>query len=294
MNRKQFLHAAGLGLLAGCAGDRSQGGAESGGDPSDPSTTAAPPLDRIGLQLYTVRSMMAEDVRATLELVAAIGYREVEFAGYFGHDPATLRGWLDGLGLTAPAAHVGLDELTPPQIGDTIEAAAVLGHRWLVLPWIGEEFRTADGYRRLADSLNEAGDTARGAEMRVAYHNHAFEFDTVDDGGDPRTGYDVLARSLDPALVDLEIDFHWSAAAGVDPMELIAAHPGRFALCHLKDIDAQGRMADVGAGEIDWPAIFARSEEAGLRHYLVEHDNPADPAASIRASHDYLAALPVR
>jgi len=246
------------------------------------------------VQLYTVRSLMAEDVARTLDAVAEIGYDEVEFAGYFDHAPAEVRAWLDASGLTAPAAHVDLDALTGSALETTLEAATVVGHRWLVVPWIAEALRTSDGYREVADLLNTAGNVAATAGVRVGYHNHAFEFEAVDDPSDAdgeTTGYSLLLEHLDPALVDLEIDFHWSAAAGVDALELFAEHPGRFPLCHVKDLTADGQMADVGAGVIDWPELFARSEEAGLVHYFVEHDQPADARASIEASYRYLSGM---
>ena len=291
IDRKQFLQAAGLGLLAGCAGE----GASRGGEQGEPGTAAEaspaldPPLDRIGVQLYTVRSLMADDVAATLDAMAAIGYSEVEFAGYFGHATAEIRGWLDAAGLTAPASHVGIPELTEPGLDASIEAALAIGHQWLVLPSIGPEMRTADGYREVAGVLNAAGAQAASAGLRVGYHNHAFEFETVEDDADARTGYSVLVEHLDPALVDLEIDFHWSTVGGADALALFAEYPGRFPLCHVKDATADGGMADVGAGVIDWAGLFARSEQAGLRHYFVEHDQPGDPLASVEASYRYLS-----
>lgn len=309
MDRKRFLRAAGLGWgaawLAGCArdgtpGSAAEGGggdAPGGGEPGDAAAAATglqPPLETIGVQLYTVRSLMAEDVAGTLDAVARIGYDEVEFAGYFGHAPAEVRAWLDASGLTAPAAHVDLDAITDTALEETLEAAAILGHRWLVVPWIAEAMRTSDGYREVAELLNAAGDMAASTGVRVGYHNHAFEFDVLDgpaDSGGETTGYSLLLEHLDPALVDLEIDFHWSAVGGADELELFSEHPGRFPLCHVKDLTADGRMADVGVGMIDWPRLFARSEEAGLIHYFVEHDQPADPLASIEASYRYLAEM---
>ena len=276
IRRREFLAkaaAAGSGAFLLAAGGRDRGGAK---------------LDRVGIQLYTVRALMADDPAATLDALAAVGYDEVEFAGYFGHEPTTIRRWLDGAGLTAPAAHVGMEELTGEGLASSLEAAAVLRHRWLVLPWIPAEQRTADGYRAVADALNHAGATAQEAQVRIAYHNHAFEFEPLVDSPD-LTGYDLLLERLDPSLVDMEIDLHWSTVGGAEFERLFADHAGRFVLCHLKDLDAQGRMADVGAGTIDWPAVFALSDEAGLRHYFVEHDNPADPLASARASYRYLS-----
>ena len=309
MDRKHFLRAAGLGWgaawLAGCARDGTPGSAGEGGagdlsggrEQGDAAAAPAglqPALETIGVQLYTVRSLMADDVAATLDAVAQIGYDEVEFAGYFGHEPAVVRAWLDASGLTAPAAHFDLGAITGSALEETLEAAAVVGHRWLVVPWIPEEMRTSDGYREVADLLNTAGSIAAAAGIRVGYHNHAFEFDVLDgpaDGGGGVTGYSLLLEHLDPAVADLEIDFHWSAAAGVDALDLFAQRPGRFPLCHVKDLTTDGQMADAGAGIIDWPGLFARSEEAGLVHYFVEHDQPADPLASIEASYRYLAGM---
>ena len=289
MDRKRFLRAAGavwgVGWLTGCAREGAPAPGESAAEGE--GDAARPLLDRIGIQLYTVRSLMAEDVAGTLDAAAAIGYREVEFAGYFGHTPAEVRGWLDAAGLASPAAHVGMEEFTGAGLDAAIETASILGQRWLVLPWISEEMRTSDGYRALADMLNAAGETAAAADLRVAYHNHGFEFDTVDDDG--TTGYSLLLEHLDPALAGLEIDFHWSASAGVDSAALLRDNPGRFPLCHLKDITADGGMADVGAGEIDWAGLFALSDTAGIRHFFVEHDQPGDPLASIEASYRYLS-----
>lgn len=306
MDRKRFLRTAGLGWgaawLAGCAREGGEGGGDDGdgGDPrlgsgaGDPAPAAGlnPPLERIGVQLYTVRSLMADDVAGTLDLVAGVGYAEVEFAGYFGYAPAQLRAWLDAAGLTAPAAHVDLDALEGSALEATLEDATIVGHDWVVVPWIPEAMRTSDGYREVADLLNAAGDAAAGAGVRMGYHNHAFEFEML-DGADTegRTGYSLLLEHLDPALVDLEIDLHWSAVGGADALELFADHPGRFPLCHVKGLSADGRMVDVGAGVIDWPGLFARSEEAGLQHYFVEHDQPSDPLASIEASYRYLAGM---
>ncbi|MDE2784629.1 MAG: sugar phosphate isomerase/epimerase [Gemmatimonadota bacterium] len=293
IDRKRFLQVAGLGLLAGCAGEGASRGGEQGeaGTAAGARRTLAPPLDRIGVQLYTVRSLMADDVAATLDAMAAIGYREVEFAGYFGHTTGEIRGWLDAAGLTAPAAHVGIPELTEPGLDASIEAALAIGHEWLVLPSIGPEMRTADGYREVAGILNAAGVRAAPAGLRIGYHNHGFEFETVEDDAAARTGYSILVEHLDPALVDLEIDFHWSTVAGADALALFAEYPERFPLCHVKDMTADGAMADVGAGVIDWAGLFARSDQAGLRHYFVEHDQPGDPLASVEASYRYLSGM---
>jgi len=147
----------------------------------------------------------------------------------------------------------------------------------------------------VAADLNRAGEACRQRGMQMAYHNHDFEF--ADLGGG-RTGYDILLAESDPALVQMELDLYWATKAGRDPVALFAAHPGRFPLCHVKDMrEPRGAqtMAPVGEGGIDFARIFAQAEQAGLRHYFVEHDNaaeyPGGPLASVRTSYGALRRL---
>lgn len=234
---------------------------------------AAAPKRVAGIQLYTVRESMAEDPLATLTALAAMGFKAVEFAGYQGVAPAQLRAWLDELGLAAPAAHVGPHELrdNPESL---VEQAAVLGHEYLVMPWLGEDDRrTADQYRGWADVLNRAGELARAAGLKTGYHNHGFEFETV-DGVLPLR---LLLEETDPALVDFELDFFWARQAGFDITEVLSWAPERFTMAHIKDMSAEGEMVDVGTGVIDFAGLLASPEAEHIRHPFVEHDNPARP-----------------
>lgn len=247
-------------------------------------------LDRIGLQLYTVRDRMRQDVPVTLQAVAEIGYREVETAGLFDLTPERFRAALDRAGLVSPAGHVAI-EAVRKHPGALLAGARTLGQRWLVVPWVAEEERTLAGYRGLAGDLNRFAAAAREEGLRVAYHNQDFEFLPLEDGP---TGYAVLLAETDPALVDMELDLFWAVKAGRDPVALFTGHPGRFPLCHVKDMtDIHGaqEMVAVGEGEIGFARIFGHSEQAGLRHYFVEHDNPRDSLASIRASYAHLRRL---
>lgn len=251
--------------------------------------TPADKLDRIGLQLYTVRDEMARDVERTLARVAEIGYREVEFAGYFNREPKALRAALDAVGLSAPSAHVPFEALGD-QWPKTFEDAQAIGHRYLVVPWIPEDQRrTLDGYRRVGERFNRAGEAAQAAGLQFGYHNHDFEFPPVEG----RVPYDVLLESTDAKLVQMELDLYWIRAAGGDPLAYFARHPGRFTLVHVKDMDGTPKhgMVDVGSGVIDFKGIFARREQAGIRHFFVEHDRPQSPLDSIRASFEYLRRL---
>jgi len=280
MDRRSFVKVA-----AGAAA----GGMFGLGCSDDAMTIEVAPgksLDRVGLQLYTVRYLMESDFVGTLEAVANAGYDDVEFAGYFDHEPEKVRALLDRLGLGAPATHVSLDALRQDLAG-TIAHAKAVGHRYLICPWLAEEERSIEGYRKLATFLNETGTACRDAQLRIGWHNHDFEFETIDD----TIPFDVLLDETDPELVEFEIDLFWILAAGSDPFDYFDRYPGRFSLCHVKDMTADGTMVDVGAGEIDFAEIFAQSEKAGLEHFIVEHDEPTDPIASITASHEYLANL---
>src|SRR5438094_1690898 len=132
-------------------------------------------LDRIGLQLYTVRHELEKDFVATIAKVAAAGYQEVEFAGYFGgKSPADVKALLDHHGLTAPSAHI--PSLAPDQWRASLEAAKTIGHQYVVVPWIPAETRkTLDGFKRVAQDFNRVAAQARDAGLQCAYHHHDFE-----------------------------------------------------------------------------------------------------------------------
>jgi sugar phosphate isomerase/epimerase len=277
MNRRAFLQrsAAGLAVL---------------GLPR--RAVAVPPftgLDRIGVQLYTVRDAVQRDLEGTLARVAAIGYQEVEFAGYAGRTAAQVRDAVRRAGLNAPSAHVPLATLGQGW-SRVLDDAHTVGHRYLVMPWLDEKDRlNLDAYRRIADRLNRAGEAASRAGLRFAYHNHDFEFTPMEN----RLPYDVLLEATDPAHVLLELDLYWITKGGQDPLAYFARWPGRFPLVHVKDSAGppEHRMADVGAGTIEWARIFAHRKQAGIEHFFVERDDPPDPFASIAASHGYLSDL---
>jgi sugar phosphate isomerase/epimerase len=276
--RRVFLQRLGaalaLGALPRCAD-------------ADDWTRPPPPGPDLGIQLYTLRSILPQDFDGTLARLADVGYREVEFAGYHGRDPAAVRAALDAAGLRAPSAHVAIEALDA-EWARTLEAAHAIGHEWLVVAWIPEELRPdLDGYRRIAERFNQAAATAREAGIGFAYHNHDFEFVPLEG----RTPYDVLLEETDPELVRLELDLYWITKGGRDPLDYFARYPGRFPLVHVKDMGEDGGMVDVGEGTIDFARIIARREEAGIRHWFVEHDVPADPMRTARVSYENLRRL---
>jgi sugar phosphate isomerase/epimerase len=259
-------------------------------------------IQRLGMQLYTVRTEMEKDVDGTLAKVAAIGYKEVEFAGYFKRTPAQIRDGLKKAGLTAPAAHIDYPSLAGDKLPAMIEAAQVIGHRYLVNPWIDESLRKEpDIWKRVAETFNRAGAATQKAGIQFAYHNHHFEFAPVDG----KLPYELLLEQCDPKLVKMELDLCWISAAGKDPLDYFANYPGRFPLVHVKGLSKKPEggatapiqtvmpsLTDVGTNDVvDWKRIFAKSEQAGIQHYFVEHDIPKDPYESLKASYNYLTNL---
>jgi sugar phosphate isomerase/epimerase len=257
--------------------------------PRLPASTAARRLDRIGVQLYTVRREMARDFDGTLFQLGEIGYHEVEFHDYFGRAPEAVQAALARANLVAPAIHVPFERLRDGW-DRVLGTAAQVGHRAVLVAWVpAEERADLDGWRRVAELFNRAGAAARALGLRFAYHNHDFEFAPL-QGQIP---YDVLLAATDPALVGFELDLYWITKGGQDPLAYFARHPRRFEFVHIKDSAGppDHRMVDLGCGTIDFRRIFAQSRQAGIRHYFAEHDQPADPLEFCRTAFRYLNRL---
>jgi sugar phosphate isomerase/epimerase len=274
MDRRQFILAA-TALAAACS--RQQ----------EPPAADVSEARRLGLQLYTVRELMAEDVAATLQLVAGTGFREVEFAGYFDLPPEEMLRYLLDAGLEAPSTHVGYDEFTA-NVTAVIEHALAMGHRFVVVPAVPDgERATLDDYRRHAENFDRWAEACSNAGLRFGYHNHAFEFEEIDG----QLPYDLLLSQTDPKRVQMELDLAWARGGNADPLLYFEAWPGRFPLIHIKDLDSTGNEADIGTGDVAFARVFAHAKEAGIEHGFVERDHPADVRQSIR--NNYAAIQPL-
>jgi sugar phosphate isomerase/epimerase len=302
MNRRAFLGTSAATLIAS---EMSWG---SGFALANPKSNNALPAEHkikaIGVQLYTVRDAMKSDFDGTIAKVAQVGYKEVEFAGYFDHSPKDISAVLKKNGLTSPSCHVGYD-VVEKKLSEQIEASHSIGHKFIVCPWIDPKQRTEpDGFKRAAELFQKAGEQTLKAGIQFASHNHTFEFQPSEALGG-KLPYDVLLAT-DPKYVKMELDLCWISVAGKDPIEYFNKYPGRFPLVHVKDMKslpkgAEGptaspdkemaNMTEVGGGIIPWKDIFANSGKAGIQHYFVEHDFPADAFASISKSYAYLSTL---
>ncbi len=251
-------------------------------------------IEKVGVQLYTVRDDLQKDFEGTLAKVAKIGYKEVEFAKYFVDvsklDPAPkrVREILDADGLAAPATHVPYSALAPENWSRVLDAAKVLGMGYVVNPSVDREvLKQPDGWKRAAETFNRAGEESSKAGIQFAYHNHVEEFKAEND----KLPYDILLSESDPKFVKLEMDLGWAHKAGADILAYFKKYPGRFPLVHVKDFDKDGNMTEVGKGVVDWKGIFAKADVAGIKHYFVEHDEPKSPFDSIQISYEYLKKL---
>ena len=240
-------------------------------------------VNSIGLQLYSLRKEMGEDFEGTIAKLAELGFKEMEFAGYFDKSAREVRSILDANGLTSPAAHIPLTDIAN-NLSQVIDTAATIGQKYIVLPFMVGADRDIDNYPRIAELLNRSGESAKAAGLKMGYHNHDFEFDVLDG----KRGYDILLAETDPDLVFFEMDLYWAAHAGVDATEFFKSNPGRFPMLHVKDRAADGKMADVGRGTIDFAEIFTLASVAGFEHYFIEHDNPSDGINSITYSYNSL------
>lgn len=280
INRREFMQKAYAGALGTLAFSQFGFRGSGGGDR----------IQKIGLQLYTVRNEMEKDIEGTLAKVAAIGFKEVEFAGYYNRTTEQIKTILKTNGLTAPSAHTVLATMKSKDWQKTVEDTRAIGHKYLVLAYLfPPERQKLDDYKQIIEVMNRAAEDCKKAGIQFAYHNHDFEFQSM-EGQMP---YDLILKETDPKLVKMELDLYWITKAKQQPEKYFAMYPGRFELFHVKDMDNTPKefFTEVGRGVIDFKRIF-RMKNSGVKHYFVEQDQtPGSPLESIKISYDYLQKL---
>ncbi|MFG4001584.1 sugar phosphate isomerase/epimerase family protein [Flavobacterium aquidurense] len=254
----------------------------------------------IGLQLYTLRDELPKDVKSILEKVAKSGYKTVETYGFsikdqfWGLNPVELKKILDANNLKALSGHYNLGSFlydgNTEELIAAIEAARILKSEFLTIPWVDEPFRrNIQDYKKIASRLNEAAAMCQKAGLKLAYHNHDFEFQQHDG----TTGYEILLKETDKDLVYFELDLYWVVRSGNDPLKLFAANPGRFKLWHVKDMDKANPAlnTEIGSGSIDFKTIFKQAKESGMKHFFVEQENNYNPGTfeAIKTSSDFIS-----
>ncbi len=249
----------------------------------------------IGLQLYTLRDVIMKDVKGTLQSIATWGYKEVETYGYregklFGMPVTEFGSYMKSLGVSVASGHYGIEQTTS-NWDKACSDAQSMGQKYVVVPWMDKKYYSSlDELKKTCETLNKAAETAQKYKLRMGYHNHAFEFDTVEG----KVIFDVMLEELDPKLVTMEMDLYWVVRANQDPLTYFNKYPGRFELWHVKDMDKTNREnnADVGTGSMDFPALFSSAKKAGMKKFFVEQETyPVNPMLSTENCIKYLKTI---
>ncbi len=263
IQRRDFLKTAGL-LTSGIA-LTVMGGSLTGC--SSAKGSAAAINNNFGLQLYTLRDVLPNDVKGVLKQVASFGYKEIEgYEGplglFWGMKNTELKKYMDDLGMKFISSHCkwAID------FERKAAEAAEIGIEYLFCPFLGAK-REISFYKNAADDFNKCGNIAKKAGIRFGYHNHDYSFKPV-EGQLPQ---DVMMQNTDPDTVDFEMDIYWVVAAQQDPVAWFKKYPNRFRLAHVKDRKGNESVV-AGTGTIGFPAILKEGQKQGLKHFIIEQE----------------------
>ena len=257
--------------------------------------------DHLGLQLWSLRDTTKVSTTKALDLAAGFGFTEVETAGTGNLSTADFARELAARKLRAVAVHASYEALAK-DTAQVIADAKTLGAKYIIVPWL--PFDQAQGFtakdaQRVAADFNTWGAACQAAGLKFGFHPHGFEFKAAADGVTP---FDIIARETKPDLVVFEMDVFWVVLPGLDPVKLLQNHPDRWQLMHVKDLRKGAVLGihtgaapptdkvAVGDGQVDWPAVLAAAEQAGVKHYFIE-DEGVQPLREIPLSVKYIKGL---
>jgi len=287
-------------------------------------------LEKIGIQFFSLPSMLDRDLMGAISMLSKIGYREAELygpypfsnpsaierwnavtpslgfkgSGFFGHSVKEMKKLLDENGLSVPSIHTDFDTLQT-NMNDLGETSQILGNTYVVLPSIPSDKRKSlDDYKIIAEAFNKIGEGAKKQGIKFAYHNHGYGLNEV-DGQIP---LELIFSGTDPSLVFFEMDLFWTTAGGADPIALLEKHKDRYRLIHIKDmikkvhfsgdggdskqwIELFPYMTTAGSGVLDLKSIIMKAKENGVKHFIVEQDMVSEPQIALKTSFDYLNSL---
>lgn len=241
----------------------------------------------IGVQVYSVRDALKRDFEGTLKKLSELGYKHIEAYGLatngtvLGMSASQYRQAVEKLGMSVISVHA--DYFTPEQAAPIITAAKELGVKYLVIPYLQKALRK--DYDAVAENLNSVGALFKGTGIRLAYHNHDFEFEALANG---RIPLEVLIEGTQPELVTFQADLYWVTKAGADPMALIKKYPGRFSLFHIKDANEALEQTTVGTGIVDFETILKAKSISGNEYFFVEDERTNDPFGNLKGAFNYL------
>jgi sugar phosphate isomerase/epimerase len=246
------------------------------------ATNAPADTKKYGLQLYTVRNDVAKNLSGTLDYVAKAGYSQIELYGFdgttfFGKSAKEFRAMFDKLNFTSPSGHYNFGQVLTDGNLDfwkkVLEAANIMGNEYATIPWLDANQRGAETLPKLVELVNKAAELTKAAGMKLAYHNHDFEFKKMDNG---KTFLQTLLDGTDAGMVDFELDIYWSSLMNENAVEWFNKYPGRFTMWHVKDLttnkEGKKESTQVGDGTIDFTSIFKHKKHAGLKYAFVEQE----------------------
>ncbi len=314
MNRRDFLNNAALATLALSS-------------PLQEVFAAEGMKNKMGIQLFSIPKMLSEDFMGAIKLLSSLGYKELELfgpfdfstdsakksweavtpmlgfkgSGYFGRSIKDIKKILKDHGLKTPAMHTDLDTLQT-KMDKLGEAAHILDQKYVTLPAVPQELRkNIDDYKRIADTFNKIGESAKKNGIKFGYHNHGYGIKPTDG----QIGLDIILENTDPNLVFFEMDIFWTAAGGADPIAYLSKYPTRYKMLHIKDMKEKKQfsgdggdfsqwmplfpyMASAGEGVLDIKGIIKKSKEIGVEHYFVEQDMVTSPEIALKSSLNFL------
>jgi len=281
-SRRTFLKTSSAAVAASCVGTT--------------RLHAAPSDKPVGLQLYSVRELLPKDFDGTLHKLAAIGYREVEAAGYFHKTAKEWKQAMDAAGLRCISTHHTLSDLKS-KLNELVDYAHAIGLEFIICSWAGlhrdpsrKGELNLDDWRWVADQFNDIGAKVNAAGLTFGYHNHTVEFG-VENGV---VFYDELLKRTDPKSVVFEMDCGWVVAGGHNPVEYLSQSPERFPLFHIKDLvkqpDGKWKNVIMGKGTIDYKPIFKAA--TGMKNYFIEQEEfTGDPVDELRQDAEFMHQL---
>jgi sugar phosphate isomerase/epimerase len=267
----------------------------------------------IGLQLYSVREMMAKDYEGTLKQIGALGYQEVETAGYFDHSPEQVKSAMSAADLKCVSAHYSYTSLNK-DFDKIVAFNKDIGVQYIICAFPGiknpsrlkdTSYRTQtssftlEDYRWNADQFNKFGEKLKAAGLKFGYHNHTMEF-AKQDGVVP---FDEMVRLTDPDLVTFEMDCGWVIVGGANPVDYLRRYPSRISMLHVKDFKHSEKpvstlepppAAELGRGTLDYRPVFEAAKKANIKHYFIEQEEfDLPPMESLKIDADYMKKLTV-
>jgi len=266
-------------------------------------------IKQVGIQLYSVKDVLENDLEGTLQSLAKMGYKEIEsYPGskghYYGMEPKAFASLLDGMGLKLISSHFGSgtkqgkadswhQATMLTRFDELAGKAAETGQQYLTCSWMDVSLRqTPDDLKRTAELFNQVGETCKRAGLQFAYHNHAFEFEKVGDS----LIYDFMLDHTDPKLVQWEMDIFWLVAGKFDPITYLKKYPNRFPLGHVKDMDRLDpkKNTEIGNGAIDYGNILKVGRTNGMKHFIVEQESfTRSSIESMEINYRNLAAMDI-